>query len=134
MRINMDASSLHFKEEVFAIIGAAFEVHNIMGHGFAESVYQELSEFELSSRGIPIEPQKEIVIIYKGRPIKQTFRADFLAFGKIIIEIKALERLSSREESQILNYLKASGSQVGLLINFGSHSKLEWKRLVLTQN
>jgi GxxExxY protein len=130
--MNMDDSQLIYKDEVFAIMGAAFEVHNQMGHGFTEPVYQELLELELTSRGIPFEAQKEIHIHYKGKPIKQTYRADFLVYGKIIIEIKALERITKREDSQLLNYLKATGLQVGLLINFGSSPQLEWKRFANT--
>jgi len=72
-------------------------------------------------------------ISYKGRYLKKSYIADFIVFGKIIVEIKALNRLTSREESQLLNYLKATGIQVGVLINFGSAGGLEWKRMVLTQ-
>lgn len=128
----MDDSKLIYKDEVFAIMGAAFEVHNQMGHGFTEPVYQELLELELSTRGIPFEPQKEIHIHYKGRPIKHTYRADFFVYEKIIIEIKAIEKLTKREDSQLLNYLKATGFKVGLLINFGSSPHLEWKRFANT--
>ena len=128
----METTELLFKDEVFAIMGAAFEVYNTVGHGFAEPVYQELLEIELGLRDIPFEPQYDILINYKGKQLQHAYRADFIVFGKIIIEIKALDRLTGREEAQLLNYLKATGMQVGLLINFGSSHKLEWKRFALT--
>lgn len=127
------SSELLLRDEVFAIMGAAFEVYNTMRHGFAEPVYQELLEIEFGLRNIPFEAQKDILITYKGRQIRHTYRADFIVFGKIIVEIKALDKLTGREESQLLNYLKATGMQVGLLLNFGSSHKLEWKRFALTK-
>ena len=125
-------TELMFKEEVYAIIGAAIEVHREKGCGFAEPVYQECMEIELAERKILAEAQKEMKISYKGRQLKKTYLADFVAFGKIIVELKELDKLTPREESQVINYLKSSSMEVGVLINFGTHS-LEWKRLVLTQ-
>ncbi|GAB4504270.1 MAG: GxxExxY protein [Anaerolineales bacterium] len=122
------------KDEVYAIIGAAMEVYNRLGSGFLEPVYQEALGIEFAYRVIPFCAQHEIEIIYRGRPLKKTYIADFLCFDKIIVEIKALNNLTSREEAQILNYLKATGCQVGVLINFGAHPSLEWKRIVLTKN
>lgn len=124
-------AKLIFKDEVFAIIGAAMEVHREKGCGFAEPVYQECMEIELTDRKIPSEAQKEMTIFYKGRQLKKTYLADFVAYGKIIVELKALDQLTLREEFQVINYLKSSGLQVGVLINFGAPS-LEWKRIVLT--
>ena len=123
-------TELMFKEEVYAIIGAAMEVHREKGCGFSEPVYQECMEIELADRNVSAEAQKEMKISYKGRLLKKTYMADFVAFGKIIVELKALDKLTSREESQVINYLKSSGLEVGVLINFGSPS-LEWKRIVL---
>lgn len=122
---------LLYKDEVYEIIGAAFETHKILGAGFLEPVYQEAFELELTSRGIPFISQPEIDISYKGKPLSKKYKPDLLAFDKIIIEIKALDQLTGIEESQIFNYLKASHLQLGLLINFGG-PKLEWKRRVLT--
>jgi len=122
---------LILKDEVFAIIGAAMEVHREKGCGFAEPVYQECMEIELADRKIPAEAQKEMAIFYKGRQLKKTYLTDFVAYGKIIVELKALDQLTSREESQVINYLKSSGLELGVLINFGAPS-LEWKRIVLT--
>ena len=122
---------LIFKEEVYAIMGAAMDVHRELGSGFLESVYQEAMEVELACRQIPFESQKPIRIIYKGGMLKKEFIADLLCFGKIIVELKAQDNLSGKEEAQVLNYLKATGMKLGVVINVGSHPKLEWKRLVL---
>lgn len=121
---------LLFKDEVYTLIGAAMDVYNELGSGFLEPVYQEAFELELLTRNIPIVPQKELTIKYKEQLLKKTYVADLVAYGEIIVEIKALERLSSREESQLINYLKATGMQLGLLINFGAKNGLEWKRMV----
>jgi GxxExxY protein len=121
------------KEEVYAIVGAAMEVHRILGCGFLEPVYQEALEIELTARGIPYTSQQVLPISYKGQRLKKTYVADFVIFGNIIVEIKALDCLSSREEAQVINYLKSTGIEVGLLINFGSR-KLEWSRKILTHN
>ena len=122
---------LIFKDEVYSIMGAAMDVHRELGSGFLESVYQEALEMELTRRQIPFESQKPIKIIYKGRTLNKEFVADLICYGKIIVELKAQENLSGKEEAQVLNYLKATGIKVAVVINFGSHPKLEWKRLVL---
>jgi len=126
-------AELLFKDEVYMLIGAAMEVYNELGAGFLEPVYQEAFELELVARNIPITPQKELTIKYKEQLLRKTYIADLVAYGEIIVEIKALEKLSSREESQLLNYLKATGMQLGLLINFGAKNGLEWKRMVNTK-
>jgi len=122
------------KDEVYAVVGAAMEVYNELGAGFLEPVYQEVLEIELTERGVPFEAQKELRIRYKGRLLKKTYQVDMIVFGKVIVELKALDHLTSREESQVLNYLNATGLEVGLLINFGAEGKLEWKRLVKSRN
>jgi GxxExxY protein len=122
---------LLYKDEVYAIVGAAIEVHKQLGSGFLEAIYQEALEIELETRHIPFEPQKTFRVVYKGQSLKKEYMADFVCYDKIIVEIKALNELSGREESQVLNYLKVSGLRLGLLINFGSVEKLEWKRLIL---
>lgn len=124
-------AELIFKEEVYAIVGAAMEVHRENGFGFSEPVYQECLEIDLANRNIPFAPQTEMPIFYKGKQIKKTYIADFIAYGKIIVELKALDKLTSREEAQVINYLKVSKLEVGVLINFCAPS-LEWKRIVLT--
>ncbi len=121
---------LLFKNEVFAIIGAAMEVHRENGCGFSEPVFQECMELELAVRQIPFEAQKEMPIFYKGNQLKKTYVADLVLYNKIIVELKALEKLTTREAAQVINYLKVSRHELGLLINFGAPS-LEWKRIVL---
>jgi GxxExxY protein len=124
-------TELIFKEETFAVLGAAIEVHKELGSGFLEGVYQEAMEIELADRKVPFEPRKGLAVCYKGKPLRKAYEADLVCFEKIIVELKALDRLSGKEEAQILHYLKASGIKVGLLVNFGSHGRLEWKRFVL---
>ena len=118
------------KKEVYSIVGAAIEVHRDLGPGFLEAVYQEVMEIELGLKGISFESQKLLPINYKGNLLRKEYIADLVCFDQIIVELKALERLSGKEEAQILNYLKATGLRVGLLINFGSYGRLEWKRFV----
>jgi GxxExxY protein len=125
---------LIYKDEVYSIIGAAMEVYNNLGPGFLEAVYQEAMEIETASRKIPALPEQKLFIDYNGAPLKKFYEADLICYEKIIVEIKALDKLTSREEAQILNYLKATGMQVGILINFGAHNDLEWKHLVFSQN
>lgn len=121
------------KEEVYAIIGSAMGVYNQLGPGFLEAVYQEVLEIELSEHGIPHRPQAELPVSYKGRTLKKFYVADFLAFDAIVVEIKAQDCLTSHDEAQVINELKATSFEVGVLINFGAKSKLEWKRLILTK-
>jgi GxxExxY protein len=113
----------------FAIIGAAMEVHRVLGAGFAEAVYQEALSIELESRGIPFLAQVQLPISYRERLLKTQYRADFLCFESVLVEIKALSQMTGADDSQILNYLKASGHEVGLLLNFGAPS-LEHRRFV----
>ncbi len=108
------------------------EVYNQLGPGFSEAIYQEAMEIEANSRKIPNKPQQDVFITYKGTKLKQFLKPDFICYDKIIVELKALDHLTSREEAQLLNYLKATGMSVGLLINFGAERDLEWKRMVLT--
>ncbi|MEA1938371.1 MAG: GxxExxY protein [Pseudomonadota bacterium] len=118
------------KEDVYAIIGAAIEVHTVLGGGFLEAVYQEALEFELGKRGIPFQSQVNIRIKYKETYLGKAYIADLVCIDDIIVEIKSQPNLTSRDEAQVLNYLNATGFQVGLLINFGSCGRLEWKRFV----
>ena len=124
---------LIFAEEVYAIAGAAIEVHKKLGPGFLEAVYQEALEIEFGLRGIPFASQKNLTVKYKGVVLRKEYCTDFVCYGKIIVELKALSKLSGTEEAQLLNYLRATGLEVGVLINFGSSPRLEWKRFVLSQ-
>jgi len=117
--------------ETYAIIGAAMAVHGELGHGFLEPVYQAALEQEFRSQEIPFRREVEIPVSYKGKSLDVSYRADFVCFGNIIVELKALQKLSGVEESQVLNYLKATGLEKGLLINFGTAS-LQHRRFVLS--
>jgi GxxExxY protein len=123
---------LLYKDEVYAIVGAAFEVANELGCGFLEAVYHEALEIEFQERKIPYESEKDIRLFFKGQQLKKEYSADFLCFGKIIVEIKAIKNLSEIDDAQIIHYLKATRMRVGVLINFGG-MKLEWKRFVNTR-
>lgn len=123
---------LIFKDEVYAVIGAAMEVYNELGNGFLEAVYQEAFEIELTERGIPFISQKLLPLYYKAQKLKKEYKADIVAYERIVVELKAQERLTKNDESQLLNYLNATKFQVGVLINFGAANNLEWKRMVLT--
>jgi GxxExxY protein len=121
-------TDLLFKDEAYAVVGAAMEVYNQLGPGFLEAVYQEALEIELAERGIPFVSQKELRILYKGQPLKRTYISDLTCYEKIIVELKAIDRLTGKDMAQLLNYLKATGLRLGLLINFGNSEKLEWER------
>ena len=122
-----------FKEEVYQIVGAAFEVSNTLGCGFLEAVYQEALEIEFQNSQIPFESQKRIRIAYKGNVLNKEYIADFVCHDNIVVEIKAIKKITEIEEAQLLNYLKATQMPVGLMINFGG-TKLEWKRYANTRN
>lgn len=117
--------------ETYRIIGAAMAVHRFLGAGFLESVYQEALEIELGTSSIPYAREVKIPVHYKGRALQSHFKADFICYNSIIVEIKAQKTLSGSEESQLINYLKASGLIRGLLLNFGTPS-LYHKRYILT--
>jgi len=116
-------------EKTYAVIGAAMEVHKELGCGFLEAVYQEALEREFEIQDIPYRSQPLLHISYKGKSLNKTYQPDFVCFGEVIVELKALGDLSGAEEAQVINYLKATGLKVGLLINFGSKS-LQHKRFV----
>ena len=117
------------KEETYRIIGAAMDVHTTLGCGFLEAVYQEALLIELRKRGIPTKKEVKLEINYKGQTLSKYYEADFICYDKIIVETKALTDLSGIHEAQVINYLKATGLKLGLLINFGSKS-LQYKQLV----
>jgi GxxExxY protein len=119
--------------KTYAVIGAAMEVHRRLGPGFLEPVYQEALEIELGAREIPFVREAELPIEYRGRRLKTYYRPDFICYDALIVELKALPRVSGTEESQLINYLKISKLPVGLLLNFGTGS-LTYRRFALTQS
>ena len=119
-----------YKQESFDITGAAMEVYNQLGHGFLEAVYQEALEQEFLLRGIPFEREKLLTISYKGENLKQTYKADFVCYVKIIVELKAVSELDDVHRSQVYNYLHATGFRLGIILNFGSYDGLERERII----
>ena len=120
---------LLFKDECYAIQGAIFEVYREMGCGFLEAVYQECLEKEFRSRELPFEAQKELLLSYKSQPLSQTYKTDFICYGNIIVELKSVKEIASEHKAQLLNYLKATGLELGLLVNFGAYPKVEIVRI-----
>ena len=111
-----------YQEESYKIRGAIYAVHRELGCGFLERVYQDALECEFQERGISYEREKEIQIMYKGKPLGNPYRADFVCYGKIIVELKALSELDGTHRAQVINYLKATKMKLGLLVNFGEIS------------
>ncbi len=122
------------RDECYRIIGACMAVHKDKGNGFVEPVYQDALEIELELAGIPFAAQRNYQIHYRDRPLKHSYTPDLLCYDKIIVELKAAKALTDEHRAQLLNYLKVTGLQLGLLVNFGSHPRLEWERIVLTQS
>ncbi|MCG3180714.1 MAG: hypothetical protein BIFFINMI_03077 [Phycisphaerae bacterium] len=126
-----EKSELLYRDEVYRIIGAAIKVHKTLGAGFLESVYAEALAYELTRAGVAFEAEKGLPIRYKDFFLEKRFVADFVCESKIILELKAAEALCKAHEAQLLNYLRATGIRVGLLINFASPARLEWKRMIV---
>lgn len=121
-----------YPDECYAIQGAVFDVYREMGCGFLEAVYQECLEREFRLRQLPFEAQKELVLSYKGEQLAQTYKPDFICYGKIIVELKAVKEIAPEHKAQLLNYLKATGMELGLLVNFGAYPKAEIIRIANT--
>jgi GxxExxY protein len=120
----------HTDPETYAVIGAAMEVHKVLGCGFLENVYQQALAKEFEIREIPFSKEVQFPVSYKGEVLDCHYQADFICYGNVIVELKALEMLTGKHDSQLINYLKATGRKRGLLINFGQ-SSLQYQRRIL---
>jgi GxxExxY protein len=123
-----------YKKESYAIIGACFEVYNAKGCGFLEPVYQECLAIEFEHQRIPAIPKPLLTLSYRGRTLQQTYQPDFVCFEKIILELKTVSTLADEHRAQLLNYLNATGFELGLLVNFGHYPKLEYERKAKTEH
>ncbi|HNY27098.1 MAG TPA: GxxExxY protein [Candidatus Sumerlaeota bacterium] len=123
-------TELKHEEESFKIRGAVFEVYREMGCGFLEAVYQECLEREFRKQKINFVSQLELVLQYKGEPLFQTYKPDFICYEKIILELKAVKELANEYRAQTHNYLRAAGLELGFLVNFGHYPKVEIERIV----
>lgn len=123
-------TKLLYEEESYDIRGACFEVYKDKGHDFLESVYQECMEIEFEERGIPFELQPKLKLNYKSHSLKTVFVPDFVCYGKIIVELKAVSAVDDIHRAQVHNYLKATEHRLGFLVNFGHHPKIEIERIV----
>lgn len=118
----MEGVTIILKNEAYEVVGAAMEVHSHLGPGFLESVYQEAFERELSARSVPFKRQRALEIVYKGKPLNQYYVADLICFDQIVVEIKGVREIIAAHQAQVINYLRATGLTLGLLVNFGSPS------------
>jgi GxxExxY protein len=124
-------TTIIFKDEVYAIQGAIFEVYREMGCGFLEPVYQECLEKEFNMRGIPFESQKELRMSYKGEVLNLTYKPDLICYERIIVELKSVKAIDDVHRAQVFNYLKATGLRLGLLANFGHYPGATVERIIL---
>ena len=122
-------SQIIYPEQSYKIMGACFEVYKEKGCGFLEAVFQECLEMELANQGIPFVAQQRLNLTYKGRPLKQTYEPDFVCYGNILLEIKAVSALTDEHRAQVHNYLRATGHRLALLVNFGHFPKGESERI-----
>lgn len=127
---NDKSDKLLLREESYKVQGAIIKVHRTLGSGFLEAVYQEALEVELKRQDIPFVSQPEMQIEYNGHLLSHTYKPDLICFNKIIVELKAVQELLPTHSAQVINYLKVSNMQLGLLVNFNAHPKVIIKRLV----
>jgi len=126
-------TELIYKQESYAIVGACFEVYNEKGCGFLEPVYHECLAIEFEYRQIPTISKPSLTLSYRGRTLVQTYNPDFICFEKIVLELKTVSKLADEHRAQLLNYLNATGFELGLLVNFGHYPGLEYERIAKTQ-
>ena len=122
-------TDLVYEDLSYKIRGALFEVYKEKGSGFLEDVYQECLEIELETQAIPFEAQSPLKMDYKGRPLRKKYIPDFICFGKIIVELKAVKEITAEHRAQVHNYLRATGYKLGLLVNFGHYPKIQIERI-----
>ena len=123
-----------FKNETYQIMGACFSVYKEKGHGFVEPVYQDCLEIELGHLGIPFDPQRNYPLHHRGVQLKHSYTPDLLCYDQVIVELKAVKSLTDEHRAQVLNYLKVTGLQIGLLVDFGAFPKVEWERIILSHS
>jgi GxxExxY protein len=130
----MESTNLLFKDETYALLGACFDVYKDKGCGFNEPIYQECLEIELAHRGVAFASQPQLPLSYRGQILRHKFIPDFICFEKIILELKAVPELLGEHRAQVINYLKATGHLIGLLVNFGHYPKVQYERIMNTKN
>jgi GxxExxY protein len=123
--------SIIYKDESYKIIGACFDVYNEFGNGFDEPIYHESLLKEFIIQAMPAVSEPQVNVLYKGVPLTKTFKPDIVVYNKIILELKAVKALNELHRQQVMNYLKATGYKLGILVNFGAELKLEYERIVL---
>jgi GxxExxY protein len=123
-------SDLIYAKECYQIVGACFEVYDEKGCGFLEPVYHDCLELEFRLQKIGFLHEPDLRLTYKGQPIRHEYSPDFTCWDKIVLEVKAAENLTDEHIAQVLNYLNATGYELGVLVNFGHYPGLEWKRVV----
>ncbi|NNC87959.1 MAG: GxxExxY protein [Akkermansiaceae bacterium] len=121
-------------KEGYDLMGAVFEVHNDLGGGLLEEIYQESLELELKAQGIPCQPKQGLRVYYKGQELKKRYIPDIVVFGKIVVELKSVSALAPEHEAQLLNYMRITRMPVGYLVNFGPIKEVEWKRFVIREH
>ena len=129
--IRRGMSEILYKEESYQLMGVCFEVYKENGSGFVEPIYHECLEIEFELQGVPAVHHPHLPLTYKGRPLKRSHQADFVVYGKILLEVKAAKALDDNHRAQVVNYLKATGLKLGILVNYGRIGGLEWERIVL---
>ena len=120
-------------QEGYRLMGAAFEVHNVLGGGLTEEIYQQSLELELESRAIPFHSKKELAVYYKGRKLQKRYVPDLFVFESIVVELKAVSSLCPDHEAQVMNYMRLTRQPISYLINFGPIGKLQYKRFILSE-
>ena len=122
-----------YAEEGYDLIGAAFEVHNVLGGGLLEEIYQQSLEFELGLRRIPFEAKRELKVFYKDMELSKRYAPDLVVHRRMVVELKAVASLAAEHEAQLMNYMRITRSPIGYLINFGPIGKLDYRRFILSE-